>query len=164
MSTMPSPERPRAKVQAFTSLRAMVWIPLLLVLASCQPHSRSDSGAANVPHSEHLVEVVEIGAARYEPRGSAPASTTEAASCAAWSLDKRQAERFLALSHVLPEGALHGFSWLPCTIPGRVRWDNREWQVEINAAATSIWRSGDEVRLMGCSDIRCEPFVILMPD
>lgn len=164
MSTMPSREKPRAKAQGFTYLRATAWTPLLLALASCQAPSRTDSGRSKLPHDQTVVEVLEIGTATYAPRAGAPASATEAAGCAAWTLDAAQAERFLALSHVLTEGALHGFSWLPCSIPGRARWSNREWHVQINAAGTSIWRSGNDVRHLGCSHARCEPFVLLMPD
>lgn len=68
------------------------------------------------------------------------------------------------MSERLPEGRLHDFSWLPCSISGRLQAEGREWSFEINGAGTSIWRSGDEIRMLGCARSACEPFVILMPE
>lgn len=83
--------------------------------------------------------------------------------CKAWSLGKAQAESFFRLSKPLAEGELHGYDWLPCSIKGRLRAEGRTWDFEINAAATSTWRSGDDVRQLGCAQAACEPFVVLMP-
>lgn len=107
--------------------------------------------------------MLEIAPARYIPREGAQRSVTEESACSAWSLDRRQAESFLAMSEPLSEGRLHDFHWLPCSIAGRVRAEGREWTFEINGAGTSVWRSGDDSRLLGCASSACEPFVILMP-
>ena len=143
----------------------LAWIPILLSLAACQPHNRSGDGqqGRQTPHGYGPV-VLDISPARYRPANGARVSETEIAACRAWSLDARQAETFFALSGELQEGALHDYSWLPCSISGRLRSDGREWEFEINAAGTSTWRSGNEARLLGCNTAACEPFVVLMPD
>lgn len=135
------------------------------MLAACQPQARSDSlltGTAGSPAMD--ITVLQVGAAAYQPSPGSTPSASDAAACQAWSLDAQETGSFLALSTVLPEGALHDFSWLPCTISGRMQAEGREWAFEINAAGTSIWRAGDETRLMGCRQRACEPFVILMPE
>ncbi|MDH5833412.1 hypothetical protein [Luteimonas kalidii] len=103
-------------------------------------------------------------AAEYRPTGAAPAAPDEAALCQGWALDAHQLEVFFALSRPLAEGELHDFDWLPCSIRGRLRAEGREWTFEVNAAATSIWRSGDETRLLGCDRRECETYVLLMPE
>jgi len=105
-----------------------------------------------------------VALAVYRPAPGAPGTDSEASSCRSWSLDKSQVEAFFDLSQPLAEGELHRFSWLPCSISGRLEAEGREWDFEINAAGTSVWRSSDETRLLGCSQAACEAFVILMPD
>lgn len=144
--------------------KATVWTWSVLLLAGCQSSGRSDNGGHHVPNDRHRVEILDIGPATYAPREGMPVSATEAAACAAWTLDTEQSGTLLSLSRTLPEDALHEFSWLPCTISGRARWNGREWQVVINAAGTSIWRNDGNIHLRGCSDLRCEPFVLLMPE
>ncbi|WP_305806528.1 hypothetical protein [Stenotrophomonas sp. YIM B06876] len=79
-------------------------------------------------------------------------------------MDKRQAASLLNLSRELQEGELHQFDWLPCSIKGRTQIQGTVWDFEINAAGTSILRSGERAQLMGCSQSACEPLVILMPE
>ncbi|MBJ6979431.1 MULTISPECIES: hypothetical protein [unclassified Luteimonas] len=131
---------------------------MLPLLGACQSQVRSGSAPPSA------VTVLEIAQAHYQPAGGAGGSDAEAAACRAWSLDAQQAEAFFGISEQLPEGGLHDFSWLPCSIKGRLQAEGREWAFEINAAGTSTWRSREEVRLLGCSRSTCEPFVILMPE
>lgn len=163
MSTMRFQGRRQEKVPACSYRRTLACIPLLLALVSCQTSHTADSSPATLDGAG-VVHVLDIEPPGYRPREGQPASASEASVCAAWILDAAQAEKFLALSRPLPDGALHRFGWLPCTIAARVRWNARAWRVEINAAGTSVWRSGDEVRLLGCGKAECEPFVLLMPD
>ncbi|WP_132985003.1 hypothetical protein [Luteimonas terricola] len=130
---------------------------MLPMLGACQSQVRSGSA------SPAGVTVLEIAQADYQPADGSGSSDAEAAACSAWSLDTHQAEAFFGLSEQLPEGGLHDFYWLPCSIKGRLQAEGREWAFEINAAGTSTWRSSDDVRLLGCSRSACEPFVILMP-
>lgn len=104
-----------------------------------------------------------MAGAEYRPSAPASPDAGEAAACGAWSLDAKQAEAFFRLSRTLGEGELHDFDWLPCSIRGRLRAEGREWMFEINAAGTSTWRSGNEMRLLGCDRAECEAYVILMP-
>lgn len=127
------------------------------MLLGCHPQARADSGASDVT-------VLEISKAVYQPAQGAARLAKEEAMCSAWSLDKAQAASFFGLSRELREGELHDFDWLPCTIKGRVRAQGRIWEFEINAAGTSIWRNGEQARMLGCAQAACEPFVLLMPD
>lgn len=108
--------------------------------------------------------MLEIAKSVYQPAPGARALEWEERECKAWSLDARQARELFRLSQVLPEGKLHDFDWLPCSIKGRVRAQGRVWEFEINAAATSIWKSGDQSQLMGCEQAACKPLVLMMPE
>lgn len=134
------------------------------MLGACQSRVHSDSVHTGGAASRAAPTVLEIASAAYQPRDGSRTSQTEADACAAWSLDKQQAEAFFALSEQLQEGQLHDFHWLPCSIEGRLQAEGREWRFEINGAGTSIWRSGDDARLLGCTRSACEPFVILLPE
>lgn len=146
--------KPLAKVQGFTCLSCLLL--LLSMLPGCQQQVRPASAASDL-------SVLEIAEAVYAPAQGTRASAGEEAMCSAWSLDAGQAESFFRLSNPLSEGELHDYDWLPCSISGRVRAQDALWDFEINAAGTSTWRNGDEVRQLGCSQAACEPFVILMP-
>ena len=153
-----------AKVPASTSLPRLAWLLMLPMLGACQSQVHSASSSASAPSSRTGVTVLEIAPSHYQPADSARTSQAEAEACRAWSLDEQQAEAFFGLSEQLPEGRLHDFYWLPCSIKGRLQAEGREWSFEINGAGTSTWRSNDDVRLLGCSLSACEPFVILMPE
>jgi hypothetical protein len=154
-----------AKAPASTFLPHLAWVLMLPMLSACQSQVRSDSASTRVVGPPPVgVTVREIAQSHYQPADGSDASETEAAACRAWSLDTLQAEAFFSLSEQLPEGGLHDFYWLPCSIKGRLQAEGREWAFEINAAGTSSWRSGEDVRLLGCSRSACEPFVILMPE
>jgi hypothetical protein len=127
------------------------------MLLACHPWARPDSAASDIT-------VLEVSEPVYQPVDGTRALAREEAMCKAWSLDKGQAASFLSLSKPLHEGELHDYAWLPCMIKGRVRAGGQVWDFEINAAGTSTLRSGNEARLLGCSQVACEPFVILMPD
>lgn len=113
--------------------------------------------------SQSGIAVLEIAPAEYRPGAEYPPSATEASACQAWSLDKAQAEAFFNLSMPLAEGELHDFSWLPCSIKGRLQAGGQEWVFEINAAGTSTWTAAGLTRLLGCAEASCEPFLLLMP-
>lgn len=153
-----------AKAPAFTHLPRLALFLMLAMLVACQPQARNDSASPRAPDSLTDVNVLEISPARYQPTDASRASQAEADACGAWSLDHQQAEAFFGLSEQLPEGRLHDFHWLPCSINGRLQAEGREWAFEINGAGTSTWRSGDDVRLLGCARSACEPLVILMPE
>lgn len=138
-------------------------ILLLVFLAACRSPTSGDRHSTS-NSSADAIEVLEVAAARYHPTPSTTANAAEAAECRAWALDARQAAAFLRLSRPLAEGELHEFAWLPCSVGGRLRTEGREWAFEINAAGTSIWRSGDEARLLGCDRAECAAYVILMPE
>ena len=159
----PSHARRPAKAPDCTRLPHWAWILVLPALGACQLQPPSDSSTPG-PASTTGPTVLEISPATYQPREGASATAAEAGACRAWTLDRRQAEAFFGLSEQLPEGRLHDFDWLPCTIGGRLQAEGRAWAFEINAAGTSTWRSGDEVRLLGCSRAACAPYVLLMPD
>jgi hypothetical protein len=127
------------------------------MLLACHPQARPDSGASDLT-------VLEISKAIYAPAPGSARSAKEEAMCSAWSLDRTQAESFFGLSKELREGELHDYDWLPCSIKGRVQAKGRVWEFEINAAGTSIWRNGDQARMLGCSQAACEPLVVLMPE
>jgi hypothetical protein len=78
-------------------------------------------------------------------------------------MSKEQAETFFKLSTLLPAGAGHEFDVLPCSISGRLRSDGREWDFEINAGASAVWRDKEDVRKFGCSQKACEPLVLSVP-
>lgn len=87
------------------------------------------------------------------------------AQCKSWTIDAHRAETFLRLSKPITGEQKHAkFYDLPCSAEGRARWENRVWNFEINAAATATLTSGNEIRLLGCSDPACEPLVLLMPE
>ena len=153
-----------AKVPVFTRLQRPAWLLMLAMLGACQPQARSDSGNPRAHASPTDIKVLQVAPARYQPTATSRASPAEADACTAWSLDHQQAEAFFDLSEQLQEGRLHDFDWLPCSISGRLQAEGREWAFEINGAGTSTWRSGDDVRLLGCARSECEPLVILMPD
>lgn len=114
------------------------------------------------PNAGGALAVTRIDAARFDdPQGREPALRE---ACAAWRLDARQVAAFFAASREYPDGLGDGFYWLPCTIKGRLRAQEREWDFEINAAATATWTDGDTVRRWGCTDKACTPLVLLMPD
>lgn len=159
-----SPGRLPAKVRGCIHRllrRTAILLPVLL--AACQSPTSGDRRATSNPPTDAF-EVLEVAAARYHPTPSTTANAAEGAECKAWALDARQAAAFFRLSRPLGEGELHDFAWLPCSIDGRLRMEGREWAFEINAAGTSIWRSGDEARLLGCDRAECEAYVILMPE
>ena len=154
-----------AKALASTFLPCLAWALTMLILGACQPQLRSDDeGEGTAGNARADLVVLEISKARYQPSGGTTPKEAEAAACATWSMDPRQAEAFFSLSTQLPEGGLHDFYWLPCSIEGRLQAEGREWTFEINAAGTSTWHSEGESRLLGCSAKACEPFVILMPE
>lgn len=153
-SMIASREKHPAKVQACMYLPCLLL--LLSMLPGCHPQARPASAAPDIT-------VLEISKPVYLPAQGSRALAGEQAMCSAWSLDAGEAASFLRLSKPLGEGELHDFDWLPCSIKGRVQAEGVVWDFEINAAGTSTWSSGDEVRLLGCSQAACEPFVILMP-
>ena len=143
----------------------MVGFLLLALLGACQPQVRSPDSATRTPLPVPVgVSVLEIAPSVYQPSAGQQRADSEASACRAWTLSAQQAEAFFKLSTPLPEGALNDFSWLPCTINGRLSAEGVEWTFQINAAGTSTWRAGGETLLLGCADRACEPFVILMPD
>lgn len=106
--------------------------------------------------------VIEVSTSIYHPAPGTPHMASEEATCRKWSLDKQQVASLFQLSTKLREGQLHDYDWLPCSIKGQAQAEGKLWEFEINAAATSIWRSSDETRLMGCAQAACAPLVILM--
>ncbi|KRA79827.1 hypothetical protein ASD78_18860 [Lysobacter sp. Root667] len=84
--------------------------------------------------------------------------------CKAWNLSKQQVANFFAASREYPDGTHDAFYWLPCSIKGRLTAQGREWEFEINAAATATWKSGDTIRQWGCDAKACESLVLMMPD
>jgi hypothetical protein len=135
-----------------------VIIPLLMKSVATASEAQADSADVSG------IVVLDVLPPLYQPARGGPGTTAEADACRAWSLDKLQAAAALRLSTELREGELNDFYWLPCWIKGRAQIQGKVWEFEINAAGTSIWRSGGETRLMGCSQAACEPLVILMPE
>jgi hypothetical protein len=84
--------------------------------------------------------------------------------CKAWNLSKQQVASFFAASREYPDGTHDAFYWLPCSIKGRLSAQGKEWDFEINAAATATWRSGETIRQWGCDAKACESLVLMMPD
>ena len=125
--------------------------------ASQTPIAAPDTGA---------IQVLQVAAARYQDEPSAPQGLRER--CAAWSLRPDQVAAFFAASReYTPAESTElndGFYRLPCSIEGRLRADGAEWEYEINAAATGVWRAGERTRTFGCSAAACEPLVLMMPD
>lgn len=143
----------------------MAWFLLVPLLSACQTQVRSPDSDTRAPLPVPVgVSVLEIAPSVYQPSEGQQRTDSEASACQAWTLGAAQAEAFFELSTPLPEGALNDFSWLPCTISGRLAAEGVEWTFQINAAGTSTWRAGGEARLLGCADRACAPFVILMPD
>lgn len=123
-------------------------------MAACSPPRRAAEAA-------DAIVVTRIDPAAYDPAGKDEAMR---AACAKWTLDAKQATKFFRASREYPEGTHDAFYWLPCSIKGRLRAQGREWDFEINAAATATWIDGDTARRWGCTDKACEPLVLLMPD
>jgi len=114
------------------------------------------------PGGEAAIAVLRVDAARFDdPQGREPALRD---ACAAWRLSERQVAAFFAAGREYPDGTHDAFYWLPCSIKGRLRAQGREWDFEINAAATATWSDGATVRRWGCTAKACEPLVLLMPD
>lgn len=126
---------------------------LIATLAACASSPARDPNA---------LTVLRVDAARYDdPQGREPALRE---ACAAWRLNPRQVAAFFAAGREYPDGTHDAFYWLPCSIKGRLRAQEREWEFEINAAATATWTDGDTVRRWGCTAKACEPLVLLPPD
>lgn len=140
------------------SCAIIVVIPLFMKGVATASEAQADSADVSG------IVVLDVLPSLYQPARGAPGTTAEAGACRAWSLDKLQAAAALRLSTELRAGELHDFYWLPCWIKGHAQIQSKVWEFEINAAGTSIWRSGDETRLMGCSQAACEPLIILMPE
>jgi hypothetical protein len=78
-------------------------------------------------------------------------------------MSKQQAETFFSLSKTIADVEVHEYDMLPCTITGRLSAAGREWDFEINAGATSIWKNQQELRRFGCSDAACDALVLSTP-
>jgi hypothetical protein len=125
----------------------------LSLLAAC---------AHTPPGGDAALTVLRVDAARFDdPQGREPALRE---ACAAWRLSERQVAAFFAAGREYPDGTHDAFYWLPCSIKGRLRAQGREWDFEINAAATATWTDGADQRRWGCTAKACEPLVLLMPD
>lgn len=108
--------------------------------------------------------VLEISAPTYDPVGMGGDGPALEAECKRWALTREQAQTFFRLSKPITGEEKHGAYYdLPCTVTGRVRAEGRTWDFAIDGAATATWTSGNEVRLLGCSDPACEPLVLMMP-
>lgn len=136
---------------------------LLLAMLSIAVSTACTHAPPTVTHGdERAPSVLRVDPARLDdPQGREPALRE---ACAAWRLDQRQVAAFFAAGREYPDGTHDAFYWLPCSIKGRLRAQGREWDFEINAAATATWTDGDEVRRWGCTAKACEPLVLLMPD
>ncbi|QWP77651.1 hypothetical protein J5226_04360 [Lysobacter sp. K5869] len=132
---------------------AILAASLLATLAACASSPANDPAA---------VTVLRVDAARFDDPNNREPALREA--CAAWRLNERQVAAFFASGREYPDGTHDAFYWLPCSIKGRLRAQGREWDFEINAAATATWTDGDTVRRWGCMAKACEPLVLLMPD
>jgi hypothetical protein len=128
---------------------------MLPACSNSRPHPRAEPRA---------IEVLEIGASEYDPTGARGDGPALAADCKRWSLTREQAETFFRHSQPIADGAGHAFYALPCHISGRLRAEGRTWDFRIDAAATAVWSSGEDIRRLGCSARECEPLVLLMPD
>lgn len=137
-----------------TGLPAVVGLSLALLLGACAHAPGADGG--------ETLTVLRVDPARFDdPQGREPALRKD---CEAWRLNPRQVAALFAASREYPDGTHDAFYWLPCSISGRLRAQGREWDFEINAAATATWSDGASVRRWGCTDKACEPLVLLMPD
>lgn len=111
------------------------------------------------------VSVLELSAPAYDATNAKGDGAALRAQCKGWMLDAGQAETFFRLSKPISGEQKHAkFYDLPCNIDGRAQWENRTWNFRINAAATATLTSGDETRLLGCSDPACESLVLMMPE
>jgi hypothetical protein len=125
-------------------------------MVACNPSPRND---AKPP-----LEIKKIGASKFKSEESSGKDDALAAECAKWQLTKEQVQQFFQISKIYKESPYSEFYQLPCSIDGVVEADGRAWEFTINAGATAVWRSGEEVRYFGCSAPACEPLVLMMPD
>ncbi|MGO1068645.1 hypothetical protein [Lysobacter sp. CA199] len=140
-----------------TLSRRLAWPPFACAMASALV------GCADARVRDGAPHIVRIDAAQMDA-GADARQASLAQACQAWSLKPDQAARYFRHAQEYPDGTGDRFYWLPCSIKGRLLAAGREWEFEINAAATATWRSGDTLRRWGCSDRACRPLVLLMPD
>lgn len=129
-----------------------------MLLSCSRPDPRAD------PPAGGAITVTSVQPAVYRPEAGRPEEPALAASCKAWTLTKQQVAEFFAASSEYPDGTRDAFYWLPCSINGQLLAEGRQWEYQINAAATATWASGDRVRTWGCTAKACETLVLMMPD
>jgi Uri superfamily endonuclease len=85
--------------------------------------------------------------------------------CEGWTLSPKQIEQFFKLSdeYQNEDGYVEyakTFEWAHCSIIGKLKSDNSEWNFEINASGAAEWRNESGVRAWGCSDSACKTLLI----
>jgi hypothetical protein len=116
------------------------------------------------PDAKPPFVIKEVSTSKFQATEGGNTDEALVAECAKWRLTKEQAQRFFQISTSYKESPYSEYYQLPCSIKGVVEAEGKTWEFIINAGATAVWKSGNEVRYFGCSAPACEPLVLMMPD
>lgn len=85
--------------------------------------------------------------------------------CLNWQLSKKDVKNILKHSHTITSIERHAiYYYLPCTIAGTLKKNNKFYSYQINAAANLILTSNTDIEYYGCSKAECEKYFLMMPD
>lgn len=125
-----------------------------MALAACQPDFRPPSSEGS-----QGINVTRISTTAVDPTASAQEGAPGI--CREWKLTAEQAENFFALSKEIDGRTfVHEYDTAPCKITGTVKALGHTWDFTINGAAKAMWKSGDEIRYLGCDAPACDPLVL----